>query len=77
MTITAVGLFVNNQSNKMEHLTTNSELALFWVAPPGSGNVIHLSVVDGRVQAECENGIFDILPDGSHVGVLTTPTDSI
>lgn len=45
---------------------------LFWSAPEGAGNVISLRVsADGKLYAECEHGLFEILQDGSSVGVLS------
>jgi hypothetical protein len=52
-------------------LDPEDRLTLFWNAPEGAGNIISLKAQDGKVYAECEHGLFEILPDGSSVGVLS------
>lgn len=43
--------------------------APFWTAPEGAGRILQIRCQDGLLQAECDNGIFEIRPDGSSIGV--------
>lgn len=40
-----------------------------WTAPEEAGRVIRIQASQEKVIAECEHGIYEILPDGSSVGV--------
>jgi len=50
--------------------TPDDEREVFWETPEEAGNIIGLYVFDGKLHAECERGLFEILPDGTHVGIV-------
>jgi hypothetical protein len=41
----------------------------FWEAPKEARSIISIAVTEEYLHVECENGLYEILPDGSWVGI--------
>lgn len=52
--------------DRLMYLNANAPV---WIAPKGAGRILRITACGGLLQAECENGLFEIHPDGSSIGV--------